>query len=357
MELFGKKIEKKELLEKIGNLNQIGGIQTFEYNDGTSKGIRAANIKSASGIDITVLFDRCMDISHLFYKSIPINWNSPSKETFPTYYNSKGTEWLKTFYGGLLTTCGLSNIGMPNIDNGEELGLHGRISNSPAENISINEEWIDDDYKMVIKGIIREAFFKGLKLEIRREITTYHSTPKITLEDKISNIGYSKSPLMILYHINIGYPLLDYTSKLLIGKSKILPFDEYSERKLENYYKFSSPILGFKDEVFFHEIEQDKKGDINIAFVNPNFNNKQGLGLWLKFNKDALPYLIQWKHLEKGEYVCGIEPANSLIRGRNTEKKDKTLKFIKPSETKTYKLEFKILKSNTEIHNFTKNYC
>ena len=76
MEVFGKKINKNEVIKKIGDISQLGGISSFNYNDGVSKGIRAFNIKCVSGIDITILADRCMDISHMFYKSIPLNWNS-----------------------------------------------------------------------------------------------------------------------------------------------------------------------------------------------------------------------------------------------------------------------------------------
>ena len=58
----------------------------------------------------------------------------------------------------------------------------------------------------------------------------------------------------------------------------------------------------------------------------------------------------------EGEYVCGIEPANSLVRGRNIERQKKTLKFIKPGEKISYRLEFNILESKKDIDIFRKNF-
>jgi len=297
-----------------------------------------------------------MDISHLFYKSIPINWNSASKETSPYYYNSKDSEWLRTFFGGLLTTCGLSNIGDPCIDNGEELGLHGRISNSPAEKVCIEEKWTEDDLIITIQGKMREAVLRGCRLELSRKITTYMFSPKIIIEDNVINLGYYNFPLMLLYHINIGYPLLDSSSNLLFKKIKTLPLDETSAKRMSDYYKFAEPVVGFKDEVLLHEISADEFGNANLAIVNQAFNNDEGIGLFIKFNKNNLPYLNQWKHLEKGEYVCGLEPCNSFVRGRTTERSEGYLNFIKPHEQKNFRLEFIILKSNNDITKFKNTY-
>ena len=356
MDFFGKKVNKTELLEKIGDMSQLGGISSFEYNDGVSKGVRAFNIKCISGIDLTILADRCMDISHMFYKSIPLNWSSASRETSPFYYNDKGSEWIRSFYGGLLTTCGLSNIGNPCTDDDEELGLHGRISNTPFEKIGIEEKWTDDDFIINIHGKARDAVFKGSKLEMSRRITACMFNPKITIEDTIVNLGYKTSPLMILYHINVGYPLLDGTSNLLFKKIKTIPLDENSAKGAAVCHKFNEPITGFNDEVFFHELAADKDGNANVAIVNHAINNNEGLGLSIKFNKNNLPYLTQWKHLEKGEYVCGIEPCNSFVRGRYIERREKNLQFIEPGEQKKFRLEFNILKSNNDIDMFKNTY-
>lgn len=355
MNIFGDKIKRAELLKKIGDISQLGGIKSYQFDDGLSKGIRAVDMKSPSGLDLTVLLDRGMDISNLSYKSIPISWRSATRETSPVYYESRGLELLRSFYGGLFTTCGLTYVGSPCIDNEEELGLHGRISNLAAENVWADGKWVDDNYVMWVQGKVREAKMLYYKLELNRKITIWMDSPSILVEDTIENIGPEKTPFMILYHVNIGYPIVNSTSKLLSSKTKITPMDEISEKELNKYSDFQEPVSGFISNTYYHDIEPDKEGNSNIAIVNEDFNQGQGMGIWLKYNKDSLPYLVQWKHMGEGEYICGIEPSNTLLRGRDVEREKGTLKFLNPGEKVKNRLEFKILTSNEDIEIF-KNY-
>jgi hypothetical protein len=250
----------------------------------------------------------------------------------------------------------LTNIGFPSEDGGEEFGQHGRISNISAENVWNSGEWEGDSYKMWVMGKVRQAKFYGDYFELSRKITVYMDSPKVFIEDSIENIGYRESPMMILYHINFGYPLLDRNSQLLESASKILPWNEESARNMETCCSFSDPVKDFKDQVFFHDIEADEEGNCNIAFINPEFNSRQGLGIWLKYNKDSLPYLIQWKYLAEGEYVCGLEPANSFIRGRKIEREEGNVKIMKPGEKVQNKIEVTILESKNDIERFKSCY-
>ncbi len=356
MKIFGKDISKKELIRRIGDISQLGGIKYYEFLDGRSKGIRAVDIKTPAGIDMTILIDRGLDISYLSYKSVPFGWRSATKEISPFYYDPRGLEFFWSFYGGLLTTCGLDNIGGPCTDDSEELGLHGRISNIAAENVAYDIDCKDNDYVAWVKGKLREVKVFGDKLELRRKIITWFDKTKILIEDNIENIGHVRSPIMILYHINIGYPVLDRNSELIEARAKIIANDEESEKGLKNYFKFGEPESNGKMQVYFHDIEPDEEGFSNIALVNKEFNNGEGIGIWVRFEKKNLPYLIQWKNLGEGEYVCGIEPANSLVRGRDVERKEGTLKFIDPQEKFNYKVELNILKDKKDIESFMKKF-
>jgi len=356
MEVFGKNLSRNEIIKKIGDISQLGGIKYYEFIDGMRRGVRAIDIKSPCGLDMTVLVDRAMDISYLSYKSIPLSWRSVTKETSPSFYESRGDEIARTFYGGLFLTCGLTYMGEQCIDNEEELGLHGRISNISAENISIEEFWEDDDYVMIVRGRVREVKVLGDKLQLSRKITTWMGKLKVVVEDEIENIGSRTTPLMVLYHVNIGYPLLDKQSELILPSSRVIPRDKEAKKGIRKYSHFTNPVPNFKQQVFFHEIEADEEGNANVALINETLNEKKGLGLWLKYNKDTLPYLIQCKQMGGGEYFCAIEPANSFVRGRKIERKDNNLKFIKPGEKVKNKLEFILLTSNSEINEFRNKY-
>jgi len=352
MKIFGKDTKRHQILEKVGDITQLGGIKYYEFADGVSKGVRAFDISSPQGIDMTVLIDRGMDISEFRYKGIPLAWKSVTRETSPVFYESKDFEWLRTFYGGLLTTCGLTYFGMPCTDEGEELGLHGRISNLPAENPVTDCFWQDDSYIMTVSAKVREAKVFGDKLEMCRKISTAMDSKKITVEDTVTNIGHKSSPFMVLYHINLGYPLLDAYSKIIEPKAKVTARDKEADKGIDNYFEFSEPIADFGEQVFFHDITPDKDGLCNIALINEKFDMGKGLGLYLRFKKEELPNLIQWKQTGQGEYVCGLEPTNSFPRGRDIESKEGNVRFLRPGEKAYQKIEIGILDGIEDIQGF-----
>ncbi|MCJ7471940.1 MAG: aldose 1-epimerase family protein [Actinobacteria bacterium] len=356
MKIFGKETSREEIHQKTGDISQLGGIKYYEMIDGVSRGVRGIDIKSPCGLDMTILPDRGMDISNLSYMSTPIAWRSATRETSNAYYESSGLEWLRTFFGGLVTTCGLTYMGAPDIDEGEELGLHGRISNISAENVLADGKWEGDSYKMWVQGKVREAKVFGDKLELERKITTWMDQPRVILEDVVENIGSQTSPLMVLYHVNIGYPVVDQGAVLLEPEAKVTARDKEAEKGIENYSRFGEPIKNYSEQVFFHEIGADDEGNGNIAIANEAFSNGKGIGIWLKYNKDNLPCLTQWKQMGMGEYVCGIEPGNSYPRGRSIEKKENNIRYIEPGERVNFRLEFNILKSNKDIAAFKKTY-
>jgi len=352
MKLFNKEVTREEILDRIGDLSQLGGIKSYELNDGSARGIRAYDIKTPAGIDMTVLADRGMEISYLAYKSIPISWRSAVKESHSAYFESKWDEWLRNYYGGLLTMCGFTYCGNPCVYEGIEYNIHGRASNLPAYNLSYDVDWQDESCSLWVKGKVKEAKHGGDKIELNRKITTYLESPKIIIEDKIKNIGFKTSTLMLLYHFNIGWPIIDTTSKLIEGKANVKPNDIASEKAFSSYSSFAAPSMEAQDNVFIHDIDADHEGFSNIAIINEAFDNNKGIGIWLRFKKDNLPYLTQWKLLRaKGEYVCGIEPGNLPLTSFKEAKENGEMKYIEPGEEKNILLEFNVLESKDAIEN------
>lgn len=65
---------------------------------------------------------------------------------------------------------------------------------------------------------------------------------------------------------------------------------------------------------------------------------------------------MEWKQMGIGEYVCGIEPANSYPRGRAIEKKEGNVRYIEPGEKLDFRLEFNVLKLNSDIEEFKNSF-
>ncbi|MBO4941768.1 MAG: DUF4432 family protein [Clostridia bacterium] len=108
-------------------------------------------------IRFVILPDRAMDIAQAYYKENTVSWLSKTGITAPAFYEKDDLNWLRGFYGCLITTCGLKNIGGPV----GKHGLHGRIANTPAENISVFSDWVGDEYIMKVTDEMRESVVFG----------------------------------------------------------------------------------------------------------------------------------------------------------------------------------------------------
>jgi galactose mutarotase-like enzyme len=333
-------MEKSEILKYIGNLSQLGGSRHYILSEGLSRGMRAADISTGSGLQYTILPDRAMDISLASYKGINLVYLTCNGETHPAYYEPEGIGWLRTFAAGLLTTCGLTYLGSPCEDEGEQLGLHGRISTTPARQFSDLSEWDGEKYCIKVRGIIEEGFIFGYKLKLEREISSVLGENTIHIHDKITNFGSKPSPLTILYHLNFGYPLLSEDTELFIEPLETIPRDPDAVPGLKEFRSFIKPQPDYKEQVFYHKMKGNNSGEAEVTIRNLKIKT----AVTIKFNINQLPYVTQWKMMGNGEYVLGIEPCNIPCKSRSVLRKDNVLPFLQQSESK--EIDFKIIVSD-----------
>jgi len=335
MKLWGKEFSKDALLKKVGDISQIGGVKLYELKEGNQKGVDAIDFRTAAGFNFTVLPGRGMDISYAEYRGIPLCWRSSTGDVASAYFEPEEKNWLRSFFGGLLTTCGLTYAGAACVDQGKKLGLHGRISNIPAKNVYADGRWEKDDYIFWAQGKVRETTVFGENICLERKILTKLGENKLFIEDKVENMGYSDTEHMILYHFNIGFPIVDAGSKLICPSVELKPRDREAEQDKENWSNFTSPVAGYKEKCYYHRMKPDKKGYVKASIEN----KKLKLGVYIKYIIDQLPYFTEWKMMGEGIYVVGMEPGNCLVKGRDKERKEGRLQFLKPGEIRKYRIE------------------
>ena len=117
----------------IGHKSQVARIEEHRLVGGKGDGIRLLEVDNGIGLHMTLSVDRALDISRLSLRGINMGYFSPAGYTAPAFYREE--KFLKNFTAGFLTTCGLEAVGSPCVDEGEELPLHGTVSNIPAENV------------------------------------------------------------------------------------------------------------------------------------------------------------------------------------------------------------------------------
>ena len=333
---------------KLSNTAQWGGIETSVIDNGLGRGTRIAWINTGTGLRYKVVIDRAMDIADAFYNQYGLAWLSHGGITPPQPLSDKGIDWLKTFGGGLLTTCGLSHVGGPESDEYGTRGLHGQISNIPAELESIIQpDPLAGRMEMSITGIIRETKIFGPSLELRRTISGTLGEPVIRIHDEVLNRGNMPAPLMVLYHFNFGWPLVDEGTELLwegTWEPRFGPENAKIFREGNDFKKCPAPLddhLGTGEEVALIEPLADASGMCSCGLHNAAI----GLNVTLKFRKEQLPWLTNWQHWGKGEYVTGLEPGTNPPIGQAKARAQNTLIELAPGERRHFDLEIQVLKS------------
>jgi hypothetical protein len=337
---------RDELVPRIGRLSQVGGITPLVYADGKAKGTNTLRIRTATGFEFWVVPDKGMDIYEASFRGESLCWHSPSGMVHPSYYSSRKLEWLKGFSGGLLTTCGLSTAGAPSQDHGEDLGLHGSISNTPAENVGWSEQWEEDDCIFRISGSVREASVHGPNLLMRRTISSSLKSSSLTIHDVVENQGVVAIPLMVLYHCNFGFPLLTPKSKVYSPSRIVEPIDELSAASLDEWNLFDNPQMNLKERVYFHEMQS---GIEKAVVVLVSDSEKQNYGVALSYDPVALPQFNQWKMTSANHFVLGLEPANCRTMGRVHERERGALQMLNPNERREFWLEIRVLEDEAKV--------
>lgn len=328
--------------DKISNHIQLGGIETSILDNGAGKDVRIAWFDTGSGLRFKLVLDRSMDIAEAFYANHSLAWISHAGVTPPDRSASSGLNWLNGFGGGLLTTCGLTHIGATEKDSAEGRGLHDRISYMPAMVELISQPDLrDENPRMRITGRIFQSTVFGPQLELRRTISAKLGESKIKIEDKVSNIGNEPAPHMLLYHFNFGWPLIDEGTRIIWN-------GEWSSRgnstddeifKNDNDFKICrGPMAehnGSGESVAFIDITPDFSGMCECGVYNPELP----LALKLRFKKEQLPWLTNWQHWGRNEYVTALEPGTHPPIGQFASREDDTLLYIQPKETRIYEVE------------------
>jgi hypothetical protein len=270
--LYGQVLGSGELRRRVGRLDQVAGIQSFTYDDGAERGVRALRVRTGTGFAFTVLADRGLDIGDAEFRGMALAWSSPTGVTGSWYYEPEGTGWLRSFHGGLVVTCGLQHAGRPSERDGEPLGMHGRVSNLPASHVAREVRWDEEGCVLEVRGQVRETRVFGNDLVLSRRITARVGESVLRIEDTVENQGWSSAPLMLLYHINLGWPVLAETSRLVgpgAPGEPPEPHDAGAMEGIEAWDRFAAPTPDFTERSYYHRPRADADGWAEARLENP----------------------------------------------------------------------------------------
>jgi len=327
-EIFGLALE--DALQRVGSLDQVARVESVVESDGPAHGTRRLHVINGGGLEFDVHPDRALDIGAVTFDGVPLAWLSSTGFAGPGRYEPEGRGWLRTFGGGLLTTCGLDSFGPPADDKDGVAGMHGRIGSLPAR-LTSTEASRDG---ITVSGTVRQTAVFAENLVLHRRVTTEIGSSAISVQDTVRNEGSSSSPHMVLYHVNLGWPLLDEGCVVQIPHASVEPRDSDAQEGLGRQYEIGRPVPGFREQVFIHRASTER-----YAMVT---NDARKLRFTLRYS-DTLPAIFEWKMTATQHYVLGLEPANtSEIQGRAAARAADRLPRLEPSESVDYRVDLEM---------------
>ena len=340
----------QDQLRYLGNLKQLCGVNRITYAEGKADGIRAYELYNNAGLSFTCMDSRCMDIYRMAYRGINIPFLAKPGLCSASHTDLHGVNFLRSIGGGLVYTCGLSNVGNAYVNEAEGADdiFHGRLRFTPAENSGSFTRWENDEYVIGVHGEMRDASLFKDNLVLSRTVSTSMNSKTVTIEDFVTNEGFETQDLMLTYHINLGYPLVRKGCSVHIPSDEAIPMNAAAQEGIEDWAQVSGPIDGYNENVFVHRLRCNEQGKVVAGL----YNHELRLGLQLTFDSAAMPYIVQWKCMKSGDYVMGIFPSNNHAAGRGYERGQGTLRRIKPFERIQAGFVLRILDGEADYRSF-----
>jgi hypothetical protein len=336
----------------VASVSQLGGIETSVLDNGPGRGVRIAWVNTGGGLRYKVVLDRGLDIADAEFRGESLTWHSPTGITAPSHAYDRGAEWLRSFFGGLMTSCGPMNVGPPLVENGVEYGVHGTHSNTPATvEAVVNPDLSAGRHEMSISGVVRAARVFGPNLELRRTITSTLGEPIIRIHDRFRNFGNQPAPLAWVLHINFGYPLLEPGESVYCYRGRLTPRDDSLEwfKAGHDFRTAPRPLDAHRagGEVFTYvDPETDAAGLVTAALVN----RKRGVAVKIQFAKADYPRLGNWQHWgPAGSYTGALEPLLCGVEGREKDRQRGWYRELQPGETSEHRCTISVVSEAGEL--------
>lgn len=276
------------MIGQISNFNQIASIRRYTITSGVSQGLNVIDCDNGK-LRFILNESRCLDVMQLYHEGQNVSYVSKNG------FTNKTCGFPYRFEGGMIYTCGFEGIGdVPGLE------PHGTIHLQSADiyRLECNE-----------KGLFIEAnvYFTrlfGRNLILNRKIFTAINSETLSVEDTLINNGLSEQDYSLLYHVNVGYPMLDEGAKLIDDPIDIIGRTPLAEERMKDRTITGAPVPLDDETCFFLKLKTPKSTLIN---------EKIGKKFTLEYSGDTLPYFIQWKSLRSEDYALGLEPATSYL--------------------------------------------
>ena len=322
------------LAKALGVGRQVMSADLISRGDGWERGVRSVLLQN-DRLMVDVVIDRGMDIAGARIDGVPIGWLSPTGIVGPWYVENVGRGPHRSFYGGLLKTCGLDHIGAPRTGSDPEATvypMHGRISSSPAQLRSYGVEEQGGKLVAFVEGIALQAGVLAENLTLKRRVSLTYGSGVIELTDVISNEGANSVPHAVLYHVNVGWPLMSPGACLQLPNTQLRGDTSFAE--------LAAPTGIPTSRAWHFESKSGPYGPGTAGIYNRAIDADRSAGLKLAWDAEQLPTMVHWQLSGRGgQYAMALEP--STLKPHSVSG-PMEFPVLEPGESRTLKLKIEL---------------
>ncbi len=282
---------------------------------------------------------------------LDLKWQSPIEGPIHPQWvalsEPSGIGWLDGF-DELLVRCGLRSFGAPDFDKATgrlTFPLHGRIGNLPAERLEVE---VDVEHSLLhVKGTVVESRFLQYNLRLEARYTFAIDQPTISIQDRVHNASDTPTTMQLLYHINVGQPLLGAGSRLHLGARQVVARNEQAAQDLESWQNYLGPTPKFSEQVYFSSSAPRSDGWATALLTSPD----EQRGFAVHYKADTLPFFTQWKNTVGSQdgYVTGLEPGTGFPNPRSFEEEHGRVVTLDSGSIRDFNLRLEGLTSGPRL--------
>jgi hypothetical protein len=187
----------------------------------------------------------------------------------------------------------------------------------------------------------------GPRLRLKSTVSTTAGSNQFRIVDEITNLGGQETELQLLYHTNVGPPILEQNASFIAPVLDVAPRDNRAADGMESYKTYDRPTVGYQEQVYYMKLATGPTGDTLVMLTNSNCDK----AISLRFSPQQLPCFSLWKNTQSKSdgYVTGLEPATNFPNLKTFERANGRVRALAPNESAHFELGLAIHDSVDEI--------
>lgn len=275
---------------RISNLMQVASLRRYEITEGRERGLRVLDCDNGK-IRFLLNESKALDVMQLYHEGQNVSFISKNG------FTARETPFANRFEGGMLYSCGLDSVGAR-----EGYELHGSHHSAPAK-VTRAE---CSQAGILVEAETEETELFGRNLVFRRRVFSAVGSDTLEICDTLENRGAREEDYCLLYHVNVGYPMLDEGAELVDDAEEVIPRTAWAEKHMKDRRKMTAPVPNEEEMCYFLRLKTPA-----VSLVN----KKLGKRFALAWSGDTLPHFVEWKSMAAGDYALGLEPCTTELDG------------------------------------------